>query len=62
MRILHENPEGCSAKRRILPFLCIAERVTGHGVNSNALACLPGSLLARIDMQHIVYDMYLKIV
>ena len=30
---LHENPEGCSAKRRFLPFLCIAERVTGHGVN-----------------------------
>lgn len=24
-----------SAKRRFLPFLCIAQRVTGHGVNSN---------------------------
>ena len=37
---LHENPEGCSAKRRSLPFLCIAERVTGHGVNSNRVTLL----------------------
>ena len=35
VRILHEYPEFCSAKRRSLPFLCIAERVNGHGVNSN---------------------------
>ena len=42
MRILHENPELYGAKRRFLPFLCIAERVTVRGaalfsraVNSN---------------------------
>ena len=27
MRILHENPEFYGAKRRFLPFLCIAKRV-----------------------------------
>ena len=44
MRILHENPELYGAKRRFLPFLCIAERVTVRGatlfrraVNSNTL-------------------------
>ena len=44
MRILHENPELHGAKRRFLPFLCIAERVTVRGatlfsraVNSNTL-------------------------
>ena len=26
MRILHENPEDCSTKRRFWPFLCIAKR------------------------------------
>ena len=44
VRILHENPELYGAKRRFLPFLCIAERVTVRGaalfsraVNSNTL-------------------------
>ena len=27
VRILHENPEFYGAKRRFLPFLCIAKRV-----------------------------------
>ena len=27
VRILHENPEFHGAKRRFLPFLCIAKRV-----------------------------------
>ena len=35
MRILHENPELHGAKRRFLPFLCIAKRVAGNEVNSN---------------------------
>ena len=33
----HRKPEGCGAKRRFLPFLCNAKRVTGHGVDSNAI-------------------------
>ena len=31
----HRKPGGCGAKRRFLPFLCIAKPVTGNGVNSN---------------------------
>ncbi len=34
-RVFRENPELCGAKRSFLPFLCIAKRVAGHGVNSN---------------------------
>ena len=37
MRFLRENPEFSSAKLRFLQFLCIAERVTVSGVNSNAV-------------------------
>ena len=32
----HRKPEGASAKLRFLQFVCIAKRVAGHGVNSNA--------------------------
>ena len=35
VRILHENPELHGAKRRFLPFLCIAKRVAVNVVNSN---------------------------
>ena len=31
----HRKPEDSGAKRRFLPFLCIAKRVTGNGVYSN---------------------------
>ena len=34
-RVFRENPELSGAKRSFLPFLCIAKRVAGHGVNSN---------------------------
>ena len=44
MCISHENPEFHGAKRRFLPFLCIAKRVTdrrtalfSRAVNSNCL-------------------------
>ncbi len=33
--VSHRKPEGCGAKRCFLPFLCIAKRVAGHGVDSN---------------------------
>ena len=33
--VSHTKPEGCGAKRCFLPFLCIAKRVAGHGVDSN---------------------------
>lgn len=31
----HRKPEGSGAKRRFMPFLCIAERVADHEVNSD---------------------------
>ena len=38
----HRNTGACSVKRHILPVLYIAQRVTGHGVNSNAAAAVRG--------------------
>ena len=36
-RVFRENPELSGAKRSFLPFLCIAKRIAGHGVNSKGL-------------------------
>ena len=36
----HRKPEDSGAKRRFLSFLCIAKRVTGNGVYSNASFCV----------------------
>ena len=49
----HRKPEDSGAKRRFLPFLCIAKRVTGNGVNSNHRRNLQAAVGLALDMSTI---------
>ncbi|GAA6296275.1 hypothetical protein F220043C3_47090 [Enterocloster asparagiformis] len=46
----HRKPEDSGAKRRFLPFLCIAKRVTGNGVYSNRRRSLQAAVCLALDI------------